>query len=117
MVGRISDNNETHYREEIDRLTDWCTDNNRTLNIKKTKEIIIDFHKEHEDHAPLIIKGQEVEQVTSFKFLGTYITEDLTWSLNSTLVRKVQQRLYFLRTLMKNHLPAELLRAFYLCSI
>ena len=57
-----------------------------------------------------------VERVAAFKFLGITIKEDLTWSANTTaLVKKVQQRLYFLRLLKKNNLSEKLLVSFY-CS-
>ena len=46
-----------------------------------------------------------VEQVSSFKFLGIHISNDLIWSANSsTLVKKAQLHLYFLRSLSKAHL-------------
>ena len=44
------------------------------------------------------INRTAVEIVSSFKFLGVHITEDLTWTNNTTtLVKRAQQRLYFLR--------------------
>ena len=59
-----------------------------------------------------------VDQVSSFKFLGTYISEDLSWTTNpSSLVKKAQQRLFFLRTLKKNHLSPAILVNFYNCVI
>lgn len=61
---------ESAYREEVQGLTAWCRENNLTLNIKKTKELIIDFRKNKEVHTPLHINGEEVERVASFKFLG-----------------------------------------------
>ncbi|KAI4885125.1 hypothetical protein NFI96_011804 [Prochilodus magdalenae] len=60
----------------------------------------------------------EVECVSNFKFLGVHISEDLTWSLNSsTMVKKAQQRLYFLRSLKKAHLCPRILVDFYRCTI
>ena len=45
-------------------------------------------------HTPICINGEAVERVSSFKFLGIHISEDLSWSQNSTtLVKKAQQRL------------------------
>lgn len=59
-----------------------------------------------------------MERVAAFKFLGVTIEEDLTWSANTTaLVKKAQQRMYFLRLLKKNHLCEKLLVSFYRCSI
>ncbi|KAI3354371.1 hypothetical protein L3Q82_018898, partial [Scortum barcoo] len=43
IVGLISDNDETHYREEIQHLTQWCSNNNLILNTSKTKEVIVDY--------------------------------------------------------------------------
>jgi len=43
-----------------------------------------------------------VEGVSSFRYLGVHITEDLIWTTHiDTLVRKVRQRLYHLRQLRK----------------
>ena len=43
LLGFISDNNETHYREEIQHLTGRYSDNNLVLNTSKTKEVIVDL--------------------------------------------------------------------------
>jgi len=46
------------------------------------------------------------------------LENDLTWSYNTKdLLKKAQQRLYFLTILRKNCLPQDLLLAFYHCSI
>lgn len=37
------------------------------LSFKKTKALIIDFRRHCDDHASLIVRGQEVERLTSFK--------------------------------------------------
>ena len=66
---------------------------------------------------PLHISGAEVERVSSFKFLGVHITENLSWSLNSSsLVKKAHQRLHFLRTLKKAKLCRRILSDFYRCT-
>ncbi|XP_072563147.1 uncharacterized protein [Paramormyrops kingsleyae] len=59
-----------------------------------------------------------VERVSSFKYLGIYICEDLTWTLNTTqLVKKAQQRLYFLRRLRKFGMSRKILSNFYSCIV
>ncbi|KAK3521061.1 hypothetical protein QTP86_017277 [Hemibagrus guttatus] len=66
------------------------------------------------DHSPLNINGSNVEIVKSTKFLGVDLAEDLTWSLNtSSITKKAQQRLYFLRRLRTAHLPPLILTTFY----
>lgn len=94
----------------------WCSDNNLTLNIPKTKELwkIWDFRKHRQDYSPLLINGDRVEMVTTFRFLGTYISADYSWTHNiRALVKKAQQRLHFLSVLRKNNLDTKLLLAFY----
>ncbi|KAI4876406.1 hypothetical protein NFI96_004028 [Prochilodus magdalenae] len=114
VVGLISKNDESAYREEVQRLRDWCRTNNLSLNIDKTKEMVVDFRRTRRDHSPLHIDGSTVEIIKSTKFLGVHLAEDLTWSLNtSTVTKKAQQRLYFLRRLRKAHLPPPILTTFY----
>ncbi|KAI3376096.1 hypothetical protein L3Q82_016621 [Scortum barcoo] len=73
-----TDNDESHYRAEVEHLAAWCADNNLLLNTSKTKELIVDFRKvKRETHDPIHINGMAVERVSSFKFLGTHISENL----------------------------------------
>ena len=40
----------------------------------------------------LLINGEQVETVTTFRFMGTHISADHSWTFNiRTLVKKVQQ--------------------------
>ena len=45
VVGLITDNDEMAYREEVRELAVWCQDNNLSLNVSKTKELIMDYRK------------------------------------------------------------------------
>jgi hypothetical protein len=42
----------------------WCQENNFSLNVNKTKEMIVDFRKQRE-HPPIHIDGRVVEKVKS----------------------------------------------------
>ena len=97
----------------------WCAEDNLTLNTSKTKELVVDFRQSRRvDHPPILIDGVEVERVTSFKFLGVHISEDLSWSLNtSSLVKKAHQRLFFLRRLRKVNLSHLTLKNLYRSTI
>ncbi|KAL0159079.1 hypothetical protein M9458_047155, partial [Cirrhinus mrigala] len=114
VVGLISNNDETHYREEVAQLAKWCGANNLSLNVGKTKEVVMDFRRNSVDHPPLTIDSSTVERVSSTKFLGVHITEDLTWTTNVTsLNKKGHQRLHFLRRLKRASLPPPILTTFY----
>ncbi|KAK3556653.1 hypothetical protein QTP70_011929 [Hemibagrus guttatus] len=81
------------------------------------KEIVVDFRRTQSDHSPLNINRSNVEIIKSTKFLGVRLAEDLTWSLNtSSITKKAQQRLYFLRRLRKAHFPPLILTTFYRAS-
>jgi hypothetical protein len=58
VVGLITDNNETAYWEEVRDLAVWCQDNNLSLNVGKTKELIVDYRKRRAGHAPINIEFQ-----------------------------------------------------------
>ncbi len=110
----ISNNDETAYLDEVKRLTSWCQDNCLSLNVSKTKEPI-DFRKRQQrPYTPLMISGSPVERVSSFKYLGVNILEDLTWTTHiQTQVKKARQRLYHLRQLRKFRISPAILKTFY----
>ncbi len=67
FLGLISNNDETTYLDEVERLTSWCQDNCLSLNVSKTKELMVDFRKRQQrPYIPLIISGTPVERVSSF---------------------------------------------------
>ena len=114
VVGLISSDDDSAYREEVLQLINWCDINNLHLNVNKTKEITVDFRKNRKPHTPLTINGSAVESVKSTTFLGVHITDDLTWTTNTTsLVKKAQQRLHFLRRMRRANLPPSAHTTFY----
>ncbi len=116
VIGLITDNDETAYREEVSTLTKWCQVNHLSLNIDKTKELVVDFRRQSREHTPITIDKTPEERVSSFKFLCVHITEDLTWSAHTDAVlKKAHQRLFFLRWLRKFGLSPSILRSFYTC--
>jgi hypothetical protein len=38
-------------------LAVWCQNNNLSLNVTKTKEMIVDYRKRRTKHAPILIDG------------------------------------------------------------
>ncbi len=52
VVGLITDNDESAYREEVHTLTNWCHNNNLSLNISKTKDLVVDFRRRTSVHPP-----------------------------------------------------------------
>ena len=85
VEGYIEDADETVYRDEVQRIVGWFAGNNLELNVSKTKEIVVDFRRKKTPIRPLSLNGVEVEQVESFRFLGS---SDLSWSKNTLRIIK-----------------------------
>ncbi|KAL0150358.1 hypothetical protein M9458_054360 [Cirrhinus mrigala] len=101
----------TEIKEEVKELAVWCSHNNLEL---KTVEMTVDFRRNPPALPPLTIMDSTVTSVETFRFLGTTLTQNLKWDNHIDLiVKKAQQRLYFLRQLRKFNLPKELLKQFY----
>ncbi len=113
-----------HFQQWWDRILGWGREtyimvpgqlSAVSLNVSKTKELIVDFRKRHlRPYTPLMISGTPVERVSSFKYLGVNISEDLTWTTHiQTQVKKARQRLYHLRQLRKFRVSPTILKTFY----
>lgn len=79
----------------------------------KTKGLIVDFRETQSTHMPLNINDSMVETVNTM-FLGVHISNDFNWTTNTTsITKKAQQRLHFLRCLKQANLPPPILTGFY----
>ncbi|KAI3359307.1 hypothetical protein L3Q82_002618 [Scortum barcoo] len=62
--------------------------------------MVVDFRRPRPHPEPVIIKGDCVEVVHTYKYLGVQLDDKLDWTANTdALCRKGQSRLYFLRRL------------------
>ena len=111
----LSDNS---YFLNIQRFVEWCHANFLTLNVSKTKKIIIDFRLLKEIPPPVIINEQSVEIVDKYKYLGLVIDFKLNWNEHvNILIKRLNQRLYFLRRLRSFNFSSNSLKMFYLSII
>ena len=67
VVGLITNNDETAYRKEVKELSVWCQDNNLSLNVRKTKKLIVNYRKRRAEQAPITIDVAVVEGVREFQ--------------------------------------------------
>jgi hypothetical protein len=49
VVGLITNDDETAYREWVTALGVWCQENDLSLNFNKTREMIMDFRKQQRE--------------------------------------------------------------------
>ncbi|XP_062870756.1 adhesion G protein-coupled receptor F5-like [Trichomycterus rosablanca] len=87
-------------------ITSFLTDrtqNKLELNALKTVEMTVDFKRKPSTLLPIIIFNSTMSTVETFRFLGTTISNDLKWEANTNFIlKKAQQRMYFLRQLRKH---------------
>ena len=66
----------------VERFSNWCRDNSLDLNVKKTKEMLIDFRKAPTVTPDLFPDGVKVERVTEYKYLGIVLDNKLNLNKN-----------------------------------
>ena len=72
----------------IEEISDWTDRNKMVLNVKKTKNMIINFTDKYQFTTDLRLKGQSLEIVKEHNLLGTWITDNLKWDLNTDKIVK-----------------------------
>ena len=76
--------------------------------------MVIDFRRNTEPVQPVVIKGESVEIVSTYKYLGVVIDDKLDWSNQADSVyKKGQTRLFFLRKLRSFKVCSRMLCMFY----
>ena len=97
LVGKISNDEDARYHKQIENFVNWCDKNYLYLNVSKTKEICIDFRKNQRCPKSDHIKGEAVERVEIYKYLGVVFDGKLNWKENiNPVLKKVNTRLYCL---------------------
>ena len=81
--------------------------------MEKTKEIVVDFRREHTQHAPLTINGATVERVSNTKLLDVHVKKASPGPKITRLSKKAQQHLYFFRTPRRARCPVPIMCTFY----
>ncbi|XP_061149874.1 F-box/WD repeat-containing protein 2 isoform X4 [Syngnathus typhle] len=113
LIGLIRVGDETAYKQKVERLVHWCSQNHLDLHPLKTVEMAVDFKRDRSPLPPLTILSNAIATTDTFKFLRSTISQDLKWTSHIDSDRKkAQQRLYFLRQLRKFNLPQELVETF-----
>ena len=82
----------------LDQINDWTLNKQMKINESKTKIMIFNPTKNYQFTTRIKLNHINVEVVNEAKLLGTYITDDLKWDLNTqVLVKKAYSRMQLLR--------------------
>ena len=85
LLGKISNDEDAIYHKQIENFVNRCDKNYLYLNVSKTKEMCIDFRKNQRCPKPVYIKGEAVERVDTYKYLGVFLIVNGTGKRTSTL--------------------------------
>ena len=94
---------QTLLNEDLDRLAQWLHQHKLTLNISKSKFMLIGGSKKLKSlsKVTLNIKNKELDMVSSYKYLWVVINETLTWDNHVEYIRskilKDQQEARFIK--------------------
>ncbi len=99
LLHKSDSSGEAAYLANIKALQTWCHTSQLVMNVAKTKELILPM-KQDMNLKPVSLTGQFVETVGNFKYLGTILDSQLSFSVNTEFTfKKCSQRLYLLRGL------------------
>ena len=102
------------YLSSVVCFSSCCGNNILHLNDSKTKEMCIDVRRNRTVISPIIINGEPVEHVDSFKCLGVMLDDKFSFTEQVTAVQKnYQQRLHVLRNLRGFYIDPLLLLHLY----
>ena len=84
---------------DIDCISEWVSCNKLTLNPTKCKTMVISRKRNSvQPYAQFVLNGRPLEQVETFKYLGIFLSSDLSWSAHiesiCTKARKLIGLLY-----------------------
>ena len=102
----------------ISDVQEFASNNNMQLNPVKCKEMRLSFlHYNSYELQPIATGGTCIEEVTSFKLLGVYVSNDFSWATHCEyVVKKANKHLYAIRQLKKCSVPQGDLVSIY-CSL
>lgn len=115
VIISVPQDGETCHGAVVDEFVQWCDDHFLRLNTAKTKDMVIDFGRSASlPPSQIVVKGQGVDIVESYKCLGTFTDKKLNFDLNTAAMRKeAKQRLHFLRRLNVFDVDRKLMMLFY----
>ena len=80
------------YLSSVVYFSNWCSTNCLHVNFSKTKEMYIDFRYNNTVINPIVINGEPLEQVDSFKYPCVVLDTKLSSTDHATVVQKKSQQ-------------------------
>ena len=101
-------------QDDVDRICEWISLNHLTINVAKSKSMCITRRRSSMLSFTILVNGSPLEKVKCFKYLGLWITDDLTWSCHiESVCCRARQQLGFIYRFFSPHCDAGTILALY----
>ena len=82
----------------LNEINQWTENQKMQINSKKTKSMIFNYTEKYQFSTRLHLNNEMIENLQSTRLLGTIISDDLTWNLNTlNIVTKANARMELVR--------------------
>jgi hypothetical protein len=103
------------WLDDIDR---WTENQQMVINEKKTKTGIFNFTEKYQFTTRLKLKNENVDVINNTRLLGTILSDDMRWDVNTkNMVKKANARMELLRRVASFGTPVEDLKIVYILFI
>ena len=105
-------------QEWLNKINLWTKNQKMLLNEDKTKTMIFNYTDNHQFTTQLSVNGKNIQVVESTKLLGTIISDDLKWDLNTNLlIKKAYARMQLLHEMSNFGAPLSDMKDIYVLFI
>ena len=99
---------------DVDCICEWISSNHLTINVAKFKSMCISRSRSSKLRFTILVNSSPLEKVKCFKYLGLWISDDLTWSCHiESVCCKARQQLGFIYRFFPPHCDAGTILALY----
>ena len=100
--------------QELDKVADWLLANQLSLNLLKSKYMLITRQKNiKKKKFKLNIKRKNLEQVSTYKYLGVYFDENLNWKSHIQYICQKVSKVCGILSKLRYYLDINLLKMIY----
>jgi len=100
VLEKLTSHQQSTLQQEMSDFQQWCQLNHLILNTTKTKEITFSNARDNPETTPVVIGDANIEQVTSYRYLGTTISNKVKFHENTDkLTEKARKKLHIMKKL------------------
>ena len=104
---------EETLNEELKKLTRWLNANQLSLNVGKTKFMVLHSTRKVVRYPVLVINNTPIERVTNFNYLGLQLSNDLNWDKHKCVISLKLTKTIGVLNRLRYEYPEEILLTLY----